>query len=87
MFSIRPFQLAVRDALTIEQHRAFMNYIAESSVFCGWCPFFTVLLGTGCRIGEAVGLRWEDVDMEKRRIDINHKFLSQRQTQLLGRFL
>lgn len=62
----------VRHALTIEQQRAFMNYVAESPVFCGWCPFFTVLLGTGCRIGEAVGLRWEDVDMEKRLIDINH---------------
>ena len=29
---------------------------------------FTLLIGTGCRIGEVVGLRWEDVDMEKRVI-------------------
>lgn len=31
-----------------------------------------MLLGTGCRIGEICGLRWSDVDMEKRIIDINH---------------
>jgi integrase len=31
-----------------------------------------LLLGTGCRIGEAIGLRWQDVDFENRLIDINH---------------
>lgn len=62
----------MRHALTIEQQRAFMNYIASSPVFVHWNPIFMVLLGTGCRIGEVVGLRWSDVDMEKRTIDINH---------------
>lgn len=63
----------IRHALTLEQQRAFMDYIAQSPVFVGWHPFFTVLLGTGCRIGEVVGLRWEDVDLEKRTININHQ--------------
>ena len=62
----------MRHALTIEQQRAFMNYIASSPIFVHWNSIFTVLLGTGCRIGEVVGLRWSDVDMEKRTIDINH---------------
>lgn len=63
----------IRHALTLEQQRAFMNYIAQSPVFVGWYAFFTVLLGTGCRIGELVGLRWDDVDLEKRIININHQ--------------
>ena len=62
----------IRHALTLDQQRAFMNYMAGHPVFEAWLPFFTVLLGTGCRIGEVVGLRWEDVDMEKRLININH---------------
>lgn len=62
----------IRHALTLEQRRSFMNYIAESPVFVGWLPFFTVLLGTGCRIGEVVGLRWQDVDLKERTININH---------------
>lgn len=33
---------------------------------------FVFLLGTGCRIGEAIGIRWDDVDMKKRTININH---------------
>lgn len=62
----------VRHALTVEQQRAFMNYAANNPVFCHWSPLFTVLLGTGCRIGEIIGLRWEDIDYEKRMININH---------------
>ncbi len=59
-------------ALTVEQQRAFINYVAENPFFYKWYPFFTFLLGTGCRIGEAIAIRWEDVDLEKRLIDINH---------------
>lgn len=49
-----------------------MEYVANSPFFFHWYPFFTFLLGTGCRIGEAIGIRWDDVDMEKRIININH---------------
>lgn len=38
----------------------------------GWLPIITVLLGTGMRIGECLGLRREDVDFKKRVISINH---------------
>ena len=62
----------VRHALTIEQQRAVMNYIADHPVYYRWRPLFTVLLGTGCRVGEVIGLRWKDVDYEKGMISINH---------------
>lgn len=62
----------IRHALTVDQQRAFMDYIANHPVYVHWWPLFTILLGTGCRIGEAIGLRWEDVDFENRVISINH---------------
>lgn len=65
----------VRHALTIEQQRAFMDYIANHPVYYHWWPLFTVLLGTGCRIGEAIGLRWDDLDFENRVISINHSLV------------
>lgn len=65
----------VRHALTIEQQRAFMAYIANHPVYYHWWPLFTVLLGTGCRIGEAIGLRWDDLDFENRVISINHSLV------------
>ena len=62
----------VRHALTIPQQRAFMEYIATHPIYFHWWPIFTIFLGTGCRIGEVLGLRWEDIDYEKRIISINH---------------
>ena len=52
----------IRHALTLEQQRAFLNYVSNSPVYCHWLPLFTALFGTGCRIGEMIGLRWEDLD-------------------------
>jgi len=65
----------VRHALTIPQQRAFMNHIANHPVYYHWWPLFTVLLGTGCRIGECLGLRWNDLDFENRTISINHSLV------------
>ena len=62
----------VRHALTLGQQRAFMNYIKHHQVFGHWTPLFVVFLGTGCRVGEIIGLRWEDIDFENRLISVNH---------------
>ncbi len=75
----------IRHALTVEEQRAFMDYMATHPVYYHWWPLFTVLLGTGCRIGECLGLRWQDLDFEKRLISINHSVVfhynSQRRDQ------
>ena len=65
----------VRHALTIEQQRCFMEYIANHPIYYHWWPMFTILLGTGCRIGEALGLPWQDLDFENRVISINHSLV------------
>lgn len=65
----------IRHALTIEQQRCFMEYIANHPIYYHWWPMFTILLGTGCRIGEVLGLRWKDLDFEKRIISINHSLV------------
>jgi len=62
----------VRDALSIEQQRAFLDYVDNHPLYFKWKPLFTVMFGTGMRVGEVVGLRWCDIDMEKKVIDVNH---------------
>lgn len=57
-----------RHALTIPQQKAFVDFITTHKEYCGWCPVLMVLLGTGMRIGECLGLRWDDLDFEQRTI-------------------
>ena len=68
-----------RHALTIEEQEAFIGYMAQSPIYNHWLPIFTVLLGTGCRIGELIGLRWCDCDFENNIISINHNLIYRRQ--------
>ena len=64
-----------RHALTENQQSAFVSYTANNKKYQHWLPVFTVLLGTGCRVGEVVGLRWEDCDFENNIISINHNLI------------
>ena len=61
----------VRHALTIEEERAFLDWI-DRPEYLRWKPLFTVMFGTGGRVGEIIGLRWEDLDFEENTISINH---------------
>ena len=62
-------------ALTEAQQSAFLNYISNSETYKHWLPLFTVFLGTGCRVGELIGLRWDDCDFKKNIISINHNLV------------
>lgn len=64
-----------RHALTIPEQRAFLDYLKSHREYQGWVPVITILLGTGMRIGECLGLRWDDLDFEKRIISVNHTFV------------
>ncbi len=69
-----------RHALTVEQQTAFISYVANSETYNHWLPLFTTFLGTGCRVGELIGLRWEDCDFDNDVISINHNLIY-RQTE------
>ena len=60
-----------RHALSIEQQRAFLGHL-EKPEYSRWKPLFVTMFGTGCRVGEIIGLRWVDLDFENGSININH---------------
>ncbi len=64
-----------RHALTIEQQEAFVDFVRCSPVYAFYLPLFTVFLGTGCRVGELIGLRWEDCDFAEDIISVNHSLV------------
>ena len=60
-----------RRALTYEQQRAFLDFL-DRPEYIRWKPMFTVMFGTGVRVGELIALRWEDVDFEDNKVSIRH---------------
>lgn len=61
-----------RHALTSDQQVAFISYLDSNMDYCCSSVIIKFLLGTGCRVGEAIGLTWSDIDFDRRLISINH---------------
>lgn len=61
-----------RRALTRAEQDRLIEFVAASKRYRKWGNLITVLLGTGMRVGEAIGLRWRDCDFENNMISVNH---------------
>lgn len=61
-----------RKALTIQEQELFEAFLKEPGQYNRWYPIFIVLLYTGLRVGEVIGLRICDIDLEDETININH---------------
>ena len=70
--SAHAFDTEKRRALTLAEEQLFLDYLKRTPQYRHWYPIFAVMLGTGMRVGEAVGLRWCDIDLEEGVIDVNH---------------
>lgn len=66
--SIKPEK---RHPLTIPQQETFLKFLRDTPKYRRWFRLFIFLLGTGCRIGEARGLTWDDCDFKKGTIRID----------------
>lgn len=64
-----------RKALTLEEQKRLIAFLERSEQYNHWLPIITVMLEAGLRVGEATGLRWEDIDLENGLIDINHTLI------------
>ena len=66
------FDTEKRKALTMQEQELFLQFLENSRQYRHWKPIFEVMLGTGMRVGEIIGLRWEDIDLDENTISVNH---------------
>lgn len=64
-----------KEILTLEQQEKLLSLIRKSNVYNVYAPMFTILLETGLRCGELIGLTWSDVDMTAKELSINHQLI------------
>lgn len=62
-----------REAITRKQERAFLEFMAQDKHFCRYYDGICILFKTGLRISEFVGLTLNDIDMQDRKINVNHQ--------------
>ena len=66
------FDTKKKRSLTIEEQEVFLKFLKKEGPYHHWYPIFAIMIGTGMRVGEVTGLRWRDIDLDEKIIDINH---------------
>ena len=60
-------------ALTFEEENEFLDRIQMRRRMKRYYPMYAILIQTGLRISEAIGLTWYDVDMDRKEIHVDHQ--------------
>ena len=59
----------------LTSRKNLLNYVKNSEVFHIYLPLLQVMIGTGLRCGELIGLTWKDVDLKTRTVYVNHQLI------------
>lgn len=65
-------------ALTIDQEKAFLDFLKGNTLYHHWYPLFVTMLKTGLRVGEIISLTWDDIDFEKSELTVNKTLVQYR---------
>ena len=75
-----------KKALSIEQTNLFLDFLYKTPKYKHWYPIFFIMANTGMRVGEITGLRWCDIDLEKKTISVNHTLVYYNHRDELGTY-
>ena len=64
-----------REALSISQQEKLIDFVKQSNVYNVHYPMLMIMIGTGLRCGELIGLTWKDVDTRARRLNVDHQLI------------
>lgn len=70
-----------RDSLTEQQQNDFIKFMHEDKVYRRYYEIAELILQTGLRRGEVLGLTWRDIDFKNRVISVNHQLLYSESTK------
>ena len=73
--TIHTIRGVLREAITLDQMRKFLNFVKEDKHFSRYYEAFYILFHTGMRISEFCGLTVKDIDMKERKINIDHQLM------------
>lgn len=66
---------------TVEQTKQFISYSQANSI--KWEPLFLLLLSTGLRISEALGLEWSDIDFNRKTLKVQRATVELKQSKFV----
>ena len=64
-----------KESLSKEEQASLLQFLKTDSFYSKHFVMFAVMLGTGIRISEAIGLTWDNIDFKNHEITIDHQVI------------
>lgn len=65
----------VKEALSLEQQEKLFQFVSKSNIYNVYIPLLQIMIGTALRVGELIGLTWENVNLYDKEIYIEHQLI------------
>ena len=52
-----------------------MEFVKQSNAYNTYYPMFTIMIGTGLRCGELIGLTWKDINIKAKTVNVDHQLI------------
>ena len=66
---------STKKPLTRKEQEVLLKFVKNNNFYSSSFTFVAFLLGTGCRISEAIGMTWDDINLEEKYISVNHQVI------------
>lgn len=67
-----------KSVLTQSEEIAFLEFVKQNPQLCWYYDIYVVMLETGLRLGEIIGLTLQDIDLKERCLSVNHQLCRER---------
>lgn len=72
---VRGSMSSTKYPLSNDEQSALLEFLKHDNIYTAYYSLVSFLLGTGCRIGETLGITWDDINLEEKYINVNHQII------------
>lgn len=82
-----PIKKEVKYAMSYDEENEFLERFVMCEQAKFYKPLVCLILYTGMRISEALGLTWDDIDLQDKTININHQYINRNINRKLTEYI
>lgn len=64
-----------RYPLSREEQKTLLSFVNTDTIYSRYYTMIAFMLATGCRIGEVIGITWDNIDFEKKIVNVDHQVI------------
>jgi len=83
---VRGSMSSTKIPLTRDEQALLLKFVKSNNFYSNSFSLIAFLLGTGCRISEALGMTWDDINIEEKYVSVNHQVIYKKKDESITYF-